>query len=185
MGACGTLCSVSRSDDRPFAPGDPSGPLEDPAALPDEALPAGSVPGALTRTEPSVSLSALFGTCSRTGAWSAPEHATVNAWFGEVKLDFRDADLPDDGVVEVDATAVCGQVTLIVERGTEVELDGTMAIFGEVSRKDGQRRGANLVRRLLGDPTEGDDWNGPDEAEPMLLRVTGLACFGAVTVELI
>lgn len=127
---------------------------------------------------------ALFGECRRSGDWSAPETASVNAWFGEVSLDFTEAELPHDGVVEVDASAVFGQVTLTVPRGTDVELQGTTAIFGEVSRKQTGRTGNFLRKWVLGDSEPDDGWDGAyDDEEPMLLRVTGLSVFGSVTVN--
>jgi len=131
------------------------------------------------------SLSALFGSCERTGRWSSPDRITANSWFGEVKLDFRDAEIAADGVVEVEANAVFGQVTLRVPRGTEVELDGCRAIFGEVGTSTVKAKRAALSLGWLGgtpDDDDEDDYDGEDD-EPMLLRVTGTAIFGGVTVR--
>ena len=128
-------------------------------------------------------LSALFGSCERTGRWSSPDRITANAWFGEVKLDFRDAEIAADGVVEVEANAVFGQVTLRVPRGTEIELDGCRAVFGEVGTSSAKKK-LGLSLDWLGASVDDEDEDDPyDDDEPMLVRVTGTAIFGGVTVE--
>lgn len=120
---------------------------------------------------------AWFGKCSRAGDWAVPEEIRAVACFGDVNLDFTEARLPSSGTVEVDALALFGKLRLIVPAGTDVDLDDTRAVFGQVR----QRRARETGRRRLGGagPGAGGD---PDE-EPLLLRVTGRALFGKVVVE--
>jgi hypothetical protein len=131
--------------------------------------------------------SAVFGNCERTGTWSAPDRLSVESWFGDVTLDFRDAEIAADGVVEVRANAIFGQVTLKVPRGTEIEMDGVSALFGGVGSKQTEKKLGDLARKwLTGERPEDEyeefDDEDPDE-EPMLLRVIGNAIFGQITVE--
>ena len=56
------------------------------------------------------SVSALFGSLGRSGGWLVPDYLTARAHFGEVKLDFREAILPSSGIVEIEATAIFGEV---------------------------------------------------------------------------
>jgi hypothetical protein len=55
----------------------------------------------------------VFGNTSRTGPWAPPEEIRAVAGFGNVVLDFREADLPA-GVTEVDAYAIFGNVVVKV-----------------------------------------------------------------------
>ncbi len=148
----------------------------------DASLPARRNEEALTHG----SYSAVFGSCERSGAWSAPDRLLVEAWFGEVSLDFREAEIASDGVVEVKANAVFGQVTLKVPRGTEIEMGGVSALFGGVESKRVEKKLGQLARRWLTGEAEDDYAEDADEdlnEEPMMLRVVGNAVFGQITVE--
>ena len=81
--------------------------FEDPLAPRDDS----SLPARRSAPLSHESFSAVFGQSTRTGRWSAPDRITAVAWFGEVKLDFREAEIASDGVVEVDATAVFGDTS--------------------------------------------------------------------------
>lgn len=177
---------MTRPSDRdPTAELDEQDDFEDPLApRSDAALPA------RRPNRPALShasYSAVFGNCERTGTWSAPDRLSVESWFGEVNLDFRDAEIAADGVVEVRANAIFGQVTLKVPRGTEIEMDGVSALFGGVSSKQSEKKLGDLARKwLTGGPGEDeyDEFDDDDpEEEPMLLRVIGNAIFGQITVE--
>ena len=156
--------------------------LDDPLAPRDDTmLPArrASVP---ERSHDSVS--AVFSQCERAGQWSAADRLSAAAWFGEVKLDFRDAEIASDGVVEVDATAVFGQIILKVPRGTQVEMGGVWALFGEAGTKQATNKiGAFARKWLTGHESDEDEYEDEADEEPMILRVKGSAIFGAVTVE--
>ena len=75
---------------------------------------------------------------------------------------------------------MCGQVTLVVPQGSEVELDGVRPILGEVKHTRAGEKIRTFVRRVLtGDEPE----RGPRrEGEPLVFIVTGRAICGSVTV---
>ncbi len=154
--------------------------FEDPLAPRDDS----SLPARRSAPLSHESFSAVFGQSTRTGRWSAPDRITAVAWFGEVKLDFREAEIASDGVVEVEATAIFGQVTLRVPRGAEVELGGVRALFAEVGTKQVDQV-RNFARRWLMGDDEQDYEDDPDDfgEEPMILRVKGRAIFGGVVVQ--
>jgi hypothetical protein len=104
---------------------------------------------------------AIFGGFERKGAWTVPRRLRVIAAFGGAELDFREAELAP-GVTELKITAAFGGVHLIVPPGLAVDCDAS-AIFGgfeEIHR---------APRRL--DP------------ERPVLRITGFAMFGGVSIE--
>lgn len=158
---------------------DPRDPL---APRDDSMLPSRHAPVDGGRSHDS--LSAVFGECKRSGRWSAADRLSTGAWFGSVTLDFREAEIASDGVVEVDATAVFGEIVLKVPRGTEVELGGVWALFAEVGSTQSKNRIGAFARKWLTghDPHEYADEDDADE-EPMVLRVRGSAIFGSVTVQ--
>ena len=126
------------------------------------------------------SISATFGSSTRSGFWPVPSQLRAKALFGEVKIDFRGADLPDCGIVDVHATAVFGAVKLIVPTGSEVHLDGRAA-FGEFSHKNGWPRVRAFFRNLLTGEDEPPDPEPDPELSP-IFHVTGSATFGEVSV---
>ena len=162
------------------------GGLENPLApRSDASLPARPAPRQPPRSH--ATYSAVFGNCERSGGWSAPDRLSIECWFGEVKLDFREAEIASDGVVEVKANAIFGQVTLRVPRGTEIDLEGVSAVFGGVdSKRIEEGKLGRLARQWLTGDRE-DDYEEEEQAdsdeEPMVLRVIGNAVFGQVTVE--
>ncbi len=87
----------------------------------------------------SQAISAIFGSSQRSGAWESADQIRARAYFGEVKLDFRDAILPLSGIVEVYATAVFGGVDVIVPKGADVEVESRAVVFGEVGLRSRSR----------------------------------------------
>jgi len=69
----------------------------------------------------------ILGGDERVGPVAADEHTVAVAVMGGVKLDLRQAQLPDS--VEVTATAVMGGVEVLVPVGARVDLSG-MAVMG-------------------------------------------------------
>jgi len=69
------------------------------------------------------SVTAAFARERRDGRWVVPEFLPVTAFFGNVVLDLRDAVLQKERIT-IDATAVAGQIRLIVPSGVAVELVG-------------------------------------------------------------
>jgi hypothetical protein len=104
---------------------------------------------------------AVFGSVERHGSWLVPETLDAVALFGSVVLDFREVALPP-GVTELRVVALFGSVEVIVPADYAVACEGT-GIFGAV----------NSVSRI---PPEG-------VSELPLLRIKGLAMFGAVEVR--
>lgn len=70
------------------------------------------------------SFRAIMSANQRGGRWESADEIRVHAILGEVTLDFRQADLPPSGVIEIEATAIGGEVRIIVPDGAEVELAG-------------------------------------------------------------
>lgn len=75
------------------------------------------------RLYPRRSVTAVFARERREGRWVVPEAFPVTAFFGNVVLDLREAMLQSPRVI-VYATAIAGQIRLIVPAGVAVELVG-------------------------------------------------------------
>ncbi len=72
---------------------------------------------------PRRSVTAVFARERRQGRWVVPSAFPVTAFFGDVVLDLSDAILQSQRVT-IYATAIAGQVKLIVPAGVEVEMVG-------------------------------------------------------------
>src|SRR3954451_12935155 len=105
---------------------------------------------------------ALMSTTRRTGPWIVDDSHTAVAVMGTVGLDLRRAQLRAPEVV-VNATAVMGEVKVVVGPGTHLVVDG-LGVMGEFTE---QRPKAPY------DPSLG----GP------VVRVRGFALMGAVHVQ--
>lgn len=77
---------------------------------------------------PRRSVSAMFARERRQGRWVVPTSFPVTAFFGDVVLDLREAILQSQRVT-IYATAIFGQVKLIVPAGIAVEMAGR-SVFG-------------------------------------------------------
>ena len=75
------------------------------------------------RLYPRRSVAAAFARERRDGRWVVPESFPVTAFFGNVVLDLREAVLQKQRIT-IHATAVAGQIRLIVPAGVAVELVG-------------------------------------------------------------
>jgi uncharacterized protein DUF1707/cell wall-active antibiotic response 4TMS protein YvqF len=85
----------------------------------DLALPSGQP----IRLYPGRSVAAAFARERRDGRWVVPEVFPVTAFFGNVVLDLREAVLQKRRIT-IHATAIAGQIRLIVPAGVAVELVG-------------------------------------------------------------
>jgi hypothetical protein len=85
----------------------------------DLALPSGQP----IRLYPRRSVAAAFARERRDGRWVVPENFPVTAFFGNVVLDLREAVLQKRRII-IHATAVAGQIRLIVPAGVAVEMVG-------------------------------------------------------------
>jgi hypothetical protein len=105
---------------------------------------------------------AVMSTSKRTGAWTVEDGHTAFALMGSVLLDLRDAHVGSREVT-INASAVMGDVKVVVGAGARVVVDG-FGIMGEFSE---QRP------KVPFDASAG----GP------LVRVRGIALMGSVHVQ--
>jgi DUF1707 SHOCT-like domain len=105
---------------------------------------------------------AIMSETKRTGSWLVEDGHTAFALMGSVVLDLREARFAA-GEVTVNASAVMGEVRLIVDEGTAVVVDG-LGVMGEYCE---QRA------KVPFDPSYG----GP------VVRVRGMALMGSVHVQ--
>lgn len=115
----------------------------------------GPVVGASTSPDSAV---AVFSEAKRTGVWTVPPDYAGLAVFGSVTLDLREATLTSQ-TVRLQANAVLGEVTVIVDDSVTVSTTGTPVL--------GEYKG----------PVETQQ---PDRPHVML---TGLALLGSVEVK--
>jgi hypothetical protein len=87
----------------------------------------GVVPGSVREVH------AFFSEQKIKGQWMAPRHLTVRAILGSVKLDFTEASMPQE--VVIDTQVVLGEVQLIVPEDVAVELEPGTTILGERNSK--------------------------------------------------
>lgn len=103
---------------------------------------------------------AVFSAVERKGVWTLPENSNAVAVFGSVEIDLRRAQV-SSAHNEIHAFAILGSVEIIVAPGTPVEVTG-VGVFGEFNRS------GKLSEQI---------------ADAPVLRVSGLALFGAVTIK--
>lgn len=90
------------------------------ATLTGDLTPASGQP---IQLYPGRSVTAVCSRERRGGRWVVPETFAVTAFFGDVELDLRDAILQRNRVT-LFATAVCGQIRLILPAGLAVTMTG-------------------------------------------------------------
>lgn len=125
---------------------------------------------------------AVFGPNQRGGYWEPAERVEALSVFGEVKLDFREANLYE-GVTEIQCMSIFGTVHILAPAHVLVDANGS-GIFGGFehrSPKEGLLR--NVSRRLRGEPVDAGAPEPDPEAEPSVLRIRGFAVFGNVVVQ--
>lgn len=144
-----------------------SGLVADLPPLDDVAPVVTPMPGqffALARTgerPPPMKILSLFGNVRREGGWTVPQFVEVRAVFGSTRLDLAGATL-QPGTTTIDASAVFGEVIIIVPPGVRIESIGS-AVFGEFAHKETPRDAL--------------------DADAPVVRVTGTAVFGSVNIK--
>ncbi|GAB3422360.1 DUF1707 SHOCT-like domain-containing protein [Flindersiella endophytica] len=78
-------------------------------------------------------VSAFFSEQKIKGQWMAPRHLTVRAILGSVKLDFTEASMPQE--VVIDSQIVLGELQIVVPEDVAVELEPGTTILGERNSK--------------------------------------------------
>ena len=139
-------------------PGVPAQPAASPGSPPGGAvvpMPGRPVVGSSTTPDSAV---AVFSETRRTGVWTVPADYAGLAVFGSVTLDLREASWSSQ-TVRLQANAVLGEVTVIVDDSVTVRTTGT-PVLGE--------------------------YNGPHEPpqpDRPHVELTGLALLGSVEVK--
>jgi len=107
--------------------------------------PAVVQPTSLNAAEPTERLTAIFGEESRKGRWRVPGRLRTLSVFGSCHVELLEAEIQQP-VTVIEATAVFGELTVVVPEGTEVRLTGN-AIFGAKTSKmqEPVRPGAPVV----------------------------------------
>ncbi len=101
---------------------------------------------------------AIFAEVRKEGVWEPPRRIEAKAIFGSALFDFREAQLPPDGI-DIEADAVFGDVTILLPPGIGADVDCTAML---ASVEDKARAGTPGAPRV---------------------RVTGGAVFGSITVK--
>ena len=135
---------------------DLQGPVPHPAAAPVRRTPS-SVPAVGHNSSV-----AIMSECKRQGVWSVPAHHSAFAMMGGVLIDLRQAQLSAHETL-INASAVMGEVKVIVPADMHVVMDGT-PIMGEYSQAK--------------DKVPADI--GPGSP---VVRIRGIALMGSVTVQ--
>ncbi len=133
-----------------------AGPVTPPAAAPLRRTPSG-VPAIGHNSS-----TAIMSECKRQGVWSVPEHHSAFALMGAVLIDLRQAQLSAHET-HINASAVMGEVKVIVPADMHVVIDGT-PIMGEY----GQAKDKVAADLRPDSPT---------------VRIRGMALMGSVTVQ--
>jgi hypothetical protein len=118
------------------------------------------------------SISSLRSSVKRGGDWQVADRLRVRAILGAAELDFRRAELPADGVVEIECQAICGEIQLTVPAGSEVELEGVRVFVGGLQHRSLRPRSRD--ERRAADSDRGEE-------QPLFVLSGRIVC-GAIQV---
>lgn len=130
-----------------------------PSAIPYEPPPTYSV-APVAAASPEKRYLAFMGEVRRKGSWIVPGRLHLFAAMGAIRLDLREAQIPAGGV-DIDATALMGEVRILLPPGLHADVDG-FAVMGEFSDRTAGAAGT---------------------LDAPVIRVKGSAFMGAVRVE--
>jgi hypothetical protein len=91
--------------------------------------------------------SSFFGDLKRSGPWQLPATSQWDTFFGDVKLDLREAHVPA-GEIVIEARTFFGDIELLVPEGVIVDVHGK-ATFGDVKQDAGMSGAAGAPRIVL------------------------------------
>ncbi len=83
----------------------------------------------------SQSFFAVLGSSNRIGRWQPAKTITCLSLMGSIKLDFREAEFPRNGV-HINSACVMGSIELIIPPGVNVDLSG-IPLLGSMDNKSG------------------------------------------------
>lgn len=127
------------------------------------------------------SLRAIFSSQQRAGRWEPADEIEAQGIFGEITLDFTRAELPPSGMVEIDALAFCGEVTIILPDGADVEIEGT-PVLGSIEQQVRKRGAAQRIREWVTGEHDEDLPVSPPPREPPYFRIDARAILGSIKV---
>jgi hypothetical protein len=169
----------SRTDDRPRTAPEIETATESRVAVSPGATPARVGHDEYEPTEES--FRAVFSSHQRAGRWEASDEIEARAIAGEITLDFTRADLPESGVVEIEAWAICGEIHIIVPDGAEVEIEGT-PVLGAIEQQLRRKGAGQRIREFITGESE-EDLPGPaPTVEPPFFHIEAHAILGNVKV---
>ena len=131
------------------------------------------------------SFRAILSSHQRAGRWQPADDIEVRAIMGEVTLDFTRAELPESGEIEIEALAICGEVTIILPDGAEVELEGT-PVLGSIEQQahTSKKTPSQWIREFVtGERAAAGPVPHPTEAsDPPFFRIDARAVLGNIKV---
>lgn len=129
-------------------------------------------------------VSSILGSVQRGGNWLVPDRMLARALFGELKLDFTRADLPTDGVVEIECFVLCGQLEITLPEGSEIEMEDLKVFVSEVKHGVPRKTLREFLWRVIGGEQAAVEARprARPEGEPPLFVVTGRVILGGVAV---
>lgn len=125
-------------------------------------------------------ISSVLGSSERGGRWIVSDEIEAVTRLGDVTLDFRRADLPPSGVVEIDCDAILGSVHIVVPMGAEVDLGAIRSFLGTVKQGDELPGVVSRLRELV--TGEYSDDSAADDAHDLVFVVRGRVVLGSIEV---
>jgi hypothetical protein len=127
------------------------------------------------------SFRAILSSHQRSGPWAPADEIDATAICGDVTLDFTGAELPPSDTIYIDARAICGEITIIVPDGAPVELEGT-PILGSIEQQLRRKPARQAIREWVTGERE-EDRLPSDDREPPCFRIQGRSICGAIKVQ--